>query len=137
MLQQNASATRPYCGLVYSIQALLQYPNSTVQTLYSLSLEQYGQYYRDMLLMQKLLPAIRGIAGDVFVFQQDNAPAHRARDTVELLHRGTVHQSDVWPANSADLNPCDYRVWDMMQVYGVPIRDTDKSGKRLNCCDIG
>jgi len=44
-----------------------------------------GQYYRDMLLMQKLLPAIRSIAhGDVFVFQQDNAPAHRGRDRVEL-----------------------------------------------------
>ena len=52
-----------------------------------------GQYYRDVLLMQKLLPAIRSIAGDVFVFQQDNAPTHRARDTAELLRRGTVHQS--------------------------------------------
>ena len=32
------------------------------------------QYYRDVLLMHKLLPAIHIIAGDVFVFQQDNAP---------------------------------------------------------------
>jgi len=37
--------------------------------------------------MQELLPAIRIIAEDVFVFQQDNAPAHRARDTVELQCR--------------------------------------------------
>jgi len=81
--------------------------------------------------MQKLLPAIRGIAGDVFVFQQVNAPAHRARETVELLHCGTVHQSDVSPANSPDLNLCDYYIRDMMQMYGVPIRDTDKLGKRL------
>jgi len=28
-----------------------------------------GQYYRDMLLTPELLPAIRSIAGDVFVFQ--------------------------------------------------------------------
>jgi len=42
-----------------------------------------------MLLMQKLLPAIRNIAGDMFVFQHDNAPAHRARDRVELLRRET------------------------------------------------
>jgi len=48
-----------------------------------------GQYYRDVLLMQKLLTEIRSIACDVFVFQQDNAPAHRARDTVELLRRET------------------------------------------------
>jgi len=31
-----------------------------------------GQYYRDVMLTQKLLSAIRSIAGDVFVFQQDN-----------------------------------------------------------------
>jgi len=36
--------------------------------------------------MQELLPAIRSIAGDVFVFHQDNAPAHHARGTGELLH---------------------------------------------------
>jgi len=48
-----------------------------------------GQYYRDVLLTQKLLPAIRSVAGDVFVFQQDSAPSRRARDTVELLHRET------------------------------------------------
>jgi len=48
------------------------------------------QYYRDVMLMQQLLPAIRSIAGDMFVFQQDCAPAHCARDTVELLRRETL-----------------------------------------------
>jgi len=39
---------------------------------------------------------------------------------------------DVWRANSPDLNPCDYHIWDMMQVYRVQVRrDTDKLGKRL------
>jgi len=54
--------------------------------------------------MQKLLPAILSIAGDVFVFQQDNA--HRAHDTVELLRRETPQfiSPDMWPANSRDLN---------------------------------
>ena len=54
-----------------------------------------GQYYRDVMLMQQLLPAIRSIAGDMFVFQQDSAPAHRARDTVELLRRETRHRSSL------------------------------------------
>jgi len=36
-----------------------------------------------------MLPAIRHIAGDNFVFQQDSAPAHWARDTIELLRRET------------------------------------------------
>jgi len=38
-----------------------------------------GAYYRDMLLTQKLLSVIRQIFGNEFVFQQDSAPAHRAR----------------------------------------------------------
>jgi len=38
-----------------------------------------GQYYRDVLLSQQMLPAIKHVAGDTFVFQQDNAPSRRAR----------------------------------------------------------
>ena len=37
-----------------------------------------GAYYRDELLSKQLLPAIRHIAGDTFVFQQDSVPSHRA-----------------------------------------------------------
>ena len=47
-----------------------------------------GAYYCDMLLMQKLLPVIRQISGNEFVFQQDSAPAHRSRETM-LLRRET------------------------------------------------
>jgi len=39
------------------------------------------QYYQELILMQELLPVIYSIAGDVFVFQQDSAPKHRAHDT--------------------------------------------------------
>jgi len=45
-----------------------------------------GAYYRDVLLGQHLLPAIRSVAGDVFTY---NATAHRAGDTVEFLSRNT------------------------------------------------
>jgi len=48
-----------------------------------------GVYYRDVLLIQHLLLAIHSVAGDFFTFQQDNAPAHRAGDTVEFLSRST------------------------------------------------
>ena len=43
-----------------------------------------GAYCRDVLLKKHLLSTIRWISGDMFILQQDNAPAHRARDTVEL-----------------------------------------------------
>ena len=48
-----------------------------------------GTYYRDVLLSHQMLPAIRHLAGDVFVLQQDSAPAHRARATVEYLRQAT------------------------------------------------
>jgi len=46
----------------------------------------------------------------MFIFQQDNAPAHRAR---EFFKRETpvFISPDVWPSNSPDLNPVDYKVW--------------------------
>ena len=61
-----------------------------------------GAYYRDVLLTQKLLPVIRQISGNEFVFQQDTAPSHRARETPELLrwetrrtlfHRNSGHRT--------------------------------------------
>ena len=39
-----------------------------------------GCYYRELLLSQQLLPAIWQVSGDFFVFQQDSALAHRARN---------------------------------------------------------
>jgi len=71
-----------------------------------------GVYYRDVLLQKELLPAIRSVAGDLFIFRQDSAPAHRARETVLLLERETPRFSgpDLWPPNSPDLNPVDYKV---------------------------
>jgi len=41
-----------------------------------------GQYYRDVLLSQQMLPAIKHVASNTFVFQQDNAPSHRTRTSL-------------------------------------------------------
>jgi len=70
------------------------------------------QYYRDVLQMQDLIPAIHSIAVDMFVFHQDNAPAHCASDTVELLRHETPKfiSPDMWSANSCDLNLADYYI---------------------------
>ena len=41
-----------------------------------------GAYYRDVVLRQMLLPDIRAASGsEFFVFQQDSAPSHRAKDS--------------------------------------------------------
>jgi len=94
-----------------------------------------GKYYRDVLLLQQMLPAIRHVAGDSFVFQQDSAPAHRARDTIELLQRVTADfiSPELWPPNSPDLNPVDYEIWRIMQqrVYEMQILNVDELKQRL------
>ena len=73
--------------------------------------------------------------GDFFTFQQDNAPAHRAGDTVEFLSRNTPDFISplLWPPNSPDLNPVNYEVWGVLQqrVYQSWIRDVDHLKQRL------
>jgi len=74
---QNSSIS--WIGIRY-MRCCESYPHSALRST-KLTFIQHGakinrQYYRDVLLMQKQLPAIRSIAGDVFVFQQDNVPAH-------------------------------------------------------------
>ena len=68
-----------------------------------------GTYYCDELLSEQLLPDICHIAGDTFVFQQDSAAAHRARATPYFIG------PDLWPPNSPDLNPMDFKLWGVMQ----------------------
>jgi len=64
-----------------------------------------------------MLPAIRQVSGDFFVLQQDSAPSQRAREKIKLLQRETPAfiSPDLWPPNSQDLNPVDYKIWGVMQ----------------------
>ena len=67
--------------------------------------------------MQNMLPTIRYMLGDFFVFQQGTAPAHRARGIVALRRRETAELigPERWSANSPDLNPVEYRIWGLIQ----------------------
>ena len=64
------------------------------------------------------------------MFQQDSVPAHRARETIALLTMKTPEfiPPTLWPPNSPDLNPVDYKVWSVMQekVYKMRIKDIDE-----------
>ena len=60
---------------------------------------------------------------------------HRAKDTIALLRRETPSfiGPELWPANSPDLNPVDYRIWGLIQehVYQTAIRNIDELKERL------
>ena len=64
------------------------------------------------MLTRDLLPDIKQYS-DYFTFQQDGAPAHRARETVELLKVETPDfiPPNLWPPNSPNLNLVDYTIW--------------------------
>jgi len=93
-----------------------------------------GQYYRDTLLKEELLPDMRDIS-EFFIFQQDNAPAHRAQATVDLLSTETPAfiPPTLWPPNSPDLNPVDYKLWSVIQeqVYKVKVNNVDELRQRI------
>jgi len=85
--------------------------------------------------MQKRLPNIRQLS-DFYEFEQDSAPAHRARETIELLTLATPEfiPPTLWPPNTPDLNPVDYKVWSVMQekkVYKKRIKDIDELRARI------
>ena len=67
------------------------------------NMDQY-QYIR--VLETKMLPFARRDFQANFVFQDDNAPAHRARRVMDFLENENVQHMD-WPAMSPDLNPIE------------------------------
>jgi len=71
-----------------------------------------GKYYRKTLLKEELLTDMRKIS-KYFIFQQDNATAPHAKETVDLLstERPAFVLPTLWLPNSPDLNPVDYKVW--------------------------
>jgi len=83
-----------------------------------------------------LLPALRRVSGNDFVFQQDSAPSHRA---VHMQQLNCVKKTpnflspNLWPSNSPDLSPVDYEIWAVMQhrVYHRQIHSVDEFKRRL------
>ena len=68
------------------------------------------------------------------MFQQDNAPAHRAKETAEQSWSHAAQDfisPDHWPSNSPDLNPADYKTWGATQqsMKKTKISDLQKTLK--------
>jgi len=64
-----------------------------------------------------------------------DVPAHRAKETVDLLSTETPAfiPPTLWPPNSLDLNPVDYKVWSVLQqqVYKVKVNYVDELHQRI------
>jgi len=69
------------------------------------------------------------------MFQQDSAPAHVSRETIKLLQLETPAfvSPDLWPPNSPDLNPINYKICGVMQdrVYQKKAKNVNELRERL------
>src|SRR6218665_2346885 len=78
---------------------------------------------------------IPDIPGWGFVFQQDGALAHRARDTVAFLERKVpdLISPTLWPPNSPHLNPVDYSIRSVLRekVYPSTMANVSELDMRL------
>src|SRR6218665_1041922 len=92
-------------------------------------------YYRNVLLAQHRLPAIKHVSDSCFTFQQFSAPAHRARETIVLLSRQTPDfiSPQLWPPNSPYLNPVDYQILSVLEerVYRSRVYRSPEGTARL------
>lgn len=55
--------------------------------------------------------------GKHWIFQQDSAPAHKAKSTQRWLEANVPEfiAAENWPSGSPDLNPLDYRLWNVLE----------------------
>jgi len=77
-----------------------------------------SSFYCKIILEEGLLPYIRAICHHYrWTLQQDGAPAHTARTTMDYLKKEHINfiVPHMWPPNNPDINPVDYAIWGALQ----------------------
>jgi len=87
-------------------------------------------------LLPELVQECRSVLPSGFIFQQDGAPAHRAKLAQDWIATSCSEfiGKDEWPPNSPDLNSLDYHVQGaMLKRYKsfLPSRRTSMSSRKF------
>ena len=77
-----------------------------------------NQFVYKNLLDKKVLPwAKKHFKNEKWTFQQDSAPAHKAKSVIKYLAENVPDFIDPssWPPSSPDLNPMDFSLWGILE----------------------
>lgn len=87
-----------------------------------------AKVYQDTVLG----PVVRALGHTLFknqpwIFQQDSAPAHKAKSTQDWLRANKIDfiAHEDWPSSSPDLNPLDYALWQVIEEKACAKRHTN------------
>ena len=85
---------------------------------FRLNAEAYIEALKKTLIpwMRRVAAAHGGARPAPILFQQDGAPAHTAKATVNFLEEEGIPfiKPNQWPPCSPDLNPLDYSIWSLV-----------------------
>ena len=95
-----------------------------------------AQVYQEDVLQAVVKPLNTAIfSGQKWVFQQDSAPAHKAKMTQELLWRNVLAfiSAEDWHSGSPDLNPLDYKLWAVLEGMACQKRQNNLDSLKRYC----
>lgn len=87
-----------------------------------------AKVYKETVLEHVVKPLNRTLfANKDWSFQQDSAPAHKAKLTQEWLKKNVKDfiSPEDWPSGSPDLNPLDYKLWSVLEGMACSARHSN------------
>jgi len=113
---------------LWCLSAYRSWAAQTSIVLVDLGVKINGAYYRDVLLSEQLgyYPWCARYRENFSSFNR-TTPQHTGTRHCDFSSNAGVPPG-LWPANSPDLNPVDYRIWSVVQqrVYKSRVHNTDE-----------